>query len=388
MDMVTLGRTGITVNKNGFGALPIQRISQEDAVFLARKAYKAGIRFFDTARAYTDSEVKLGEAFDGIRSEVYIATKTAAQNAEEFWKDLHTSLHNLRTDYVDLYQFHNPAFCPKPGDGSGLYEAALEAKGKGMIRHIGITNHRLSVAKEAIESGLYETLQFPFSYISGEQELELVQLCKAHEMGFIAMKGLSGGLIANSAAAYAFEAQFEGVLPIWGVQREKELDDAAFLQEAMELSALCRSYGVPFIINDNVEIAIKCHADGIHVGQEDMAAADVRAKVGPDMIIGVSAHSIEEAQRAVAHGADYLGVGAAFSTHTKTDVDVLPEGRLKEICDSVDVPVVAIGGIHKDNILKLKGSGADGVALVSAIFSAEDIEAECKELKALTEQII
>ena len=143
--------------------------------------------------------------------------------------------------------------------------------------------------------------------------------------------------------------------------REKELDDA---------------------------IAIKCHADGIHVGQEDMAAADVRAKVGPDMIIGVSAHSVEEAQLAVAHGADYLGVGAAFSTHTKTDVDVLPEGRLKEICDSVDVPVVAIGGIHKDNILKLKGSGADGVALVSAIFSAEDIEAECKELKALTEQII
>ena len=150
--------------------------------------------------------------------------------------------------------------------------------------------------------------------------------------------------------------------------REKELDDAAFLQEAMELSTLCRSYGVPFIINDNVEIAIKCHADGIHVGQEDMAAADVRAKVGPDMIIGVSAHSVEEAQLAVAHGADYLGVGAAFS--------------------SVDVPVVAIGGIHKDNILKLRGSGADGVALVSAIFSAEDIEAECKELKALTEQII
>lgn len=191
MDMVTLGRTGITVNKNGFGALPIQRISQEDAVFLARKAYKAGIRFFDTARAYTDSEVKLGEAFDGIRSEVYIATKTAAQNAEEFWKDLHTSLNNLRTDYVDIYQFHNPSFCPKPGDGSGLYE----------------------------------TLQFPFSYISGEQELELVQLCKENEMGFIAMKGLSGGLITNSAAAYAFEAQFEGVLPIWGVQREKELDE-------------------------------------------------------------------------------------------------------------------------------------------------------------------
>ena len=191
MDMVTLGSTGITVNKNGFGALPIQRISQEDAVYLARKAYRAGIRFFDTARAYTDSEVKLGEAFDGIRTEVYIATKTAAQNAEDFWKDLHTSLTNLRTDYIDLYQFHNPAFCPKPGDGSGLYE----------------------------------TLQFPFSYISGEQELELVNKCKAANMGFIAMKGLSGGLITNSAAAYAFEAQYDGVLPIWGVQREKELDE-------------------------------------------------------------------------------------------------------------------------------------------------------------------
>ena len=158
----------------------------------------------------------------------YIATKTAAQNAEDFWKDLHTSLTNLRTDYVDLYQFHNPAFCPKPGDGSGLYEAALEAKEKGMIRHIGITNHRLSVAREAIESGLYETLQFPFSYISGEQELELVNACKEHEMGFIAMKGLSGGLITNSAAAYAFEAQYDGVLPIWGVQREKELDEFLF----------------------------------------------------------------------------------------------------------------------------------------------------------------
>ena len=195
MDMVTLGSTGITVNKNGFGALPIQRISQEDAVYLARKAYRAGIRFFDTARAYTDSEVKLGEAFDGIRTEVYIATKTAAQNAEDFWKDLHTSLTNLHTDYIDLYQFHNPAFCPKPGDGSGLYEAMQEAKAKGMIRHIGITNHRLAVAHEAIDSGLYETLQFPFSYISGEQELELVNKCKAANMGFIAMKGLSGGLI-------------------------------------------------------------------------------------------------------------------------------------------------------------------------------------------------
>ena len=170
--------------------------------------------------------------------------------------------------------------------------------------------------------------------------------------------------------------------------REKELDDAAFLQEAMELSALCRSYGVPFIINDNVDIAIHCHADGIHVGQEDMAAADVRAKVGPDMLLGVSAHSVEEARLAVAHGADYLGVGAAFSTHTKTDVSEMPRQTLLDICNAVDVPVVAIGGIHKENILQLKGTGVDGVALVSAIFAADDIETECKELKALSEQII
>ncbi len=225
MDMVTLGSTGITVNKNGFGALPIQRISQEDAVRLIRKAYDGGIRFFDTARFYTDSECKLGQALEGIREQVYIATKTAAETAEDFWKDLNTSLHNLRTDHIDLYQFHNPAWCPKPGDGTGVYEAMLEAKARGMVRHIGITNHRLAVAKEAIASGLYETLQFPFSYISGEQERELVALCRERNMGFIAMKALSGGLITNSAAAYSFEAQFDNVLPIWGVQRERELDE-------------------------------------------------------------------------------------------------------------------------------------------------------------------
>ena len=225
MDMVTLGSTGIAVNKNGFGALPIQRISLEDAADLARKAYAAGITFFDTARAYSDSEVKLGEAFDGMREKVYIATKTMAQDVEGFWKDLETSLKNLRTDYIDIYQFHNPAFCPKPGDGTGLYEAMLEAKAQGKIRHIGITNHRLAVAHEAIESGLYETLQFPFCYLATEKDMEVEEACRKAGMGFIAMKALSGGLINNSRAAYAFEAQYENVLPIWGVQREKELDE-------------------------------------------------------------------------------------------------------------------------------------------------------------------
>lgn len=225
MEKVTLGKTGITVNKNGFGALPIQRISMDDAVSLARRAFEAGITFFDTARFYTDSEEKLGEAFDGMREKVYIATKTAAQNADEFWKDLEVSLKNLRTDYIDLYQFHNPSFCPKPGDGTGLYEAMLEAKAQGKIRHIGITNHRLTVANEAIDSGLYETLQFPFCYLATEKDLALVEKCKKADMGFIAMKALSGGLITNSSAAYAFEAQFDNVLPIWGVQRKSELEE-------------------------------------------------------------------------------------------------------------------------------------------------------------------
>ena len=170
--------------------------------------------------------------------------------------------------------------------------------------------------------------------------------------------------------------------------REKELDEEAFLKEAFELHDLCKKYNVPFFINDNVDIAIRCHAEGIHVGQDDMAAAQVRQRVGDGVMIGVSAHTVQEALDAVAHGADYLGVGAVFATHTKTDVSEMPRQTLLDICNAVDVPVVAIGGIHKDNILELKGSGVDGVALVSAIFSAKDIEAECRELKALSEQII
>lgn len=225
MVTVTLGKTNITVNKNGFGALPIQRISKQAAISLIQKAYKNGINFFDTARFYTDSEEKLGEALIGIREKVYIATKTAAVTADDFWKDLDISLHNLQTDYIDIYQFHNPSFCPKPNDGSGLYEAMSEAKKQGKIRHIGITNHRLQVAKEAIDSGLYEVLQFPFCYLATEKDIEIVEKCKKANMGFIAMKALSGGLLTNSEAAYAFLSQYEQVLPIWGVQKEKELDE-------------------------------------------------------------------------------------------------------------------------------------------------------------------
>ncbi|TAH64974.1 MAG: aldo/keto reductase [Anaerolineaceae bacterium] len=225
MVQVTLGRTGITVNKNGFGALPIQRINKEEAAVLLKKAYSNGIYFYDTARFYTDSEEKIGYALSDVRENIYIATKTMATTPDGFFKDLEISLSNLKTDYIDLYQFHNPSFCPKPGDGTGLYEAMLEAKSKKMIKHIGISNHRLKVAKEAILSGLYETLQYPFSYLVNQQEIELVNLCAENKMGFIAMKALSGGLITNARAAYAYLAQYPNVLPIWGIQKEKELDE-------------------------------------------------------------------------------------------------------------------------------------------------------------------
>lgn len=225
MDYVTLGRTEIKVCKNGFGALPIQRISFDSAKEILLHAYNIGINFFDTARFYTDSEEKIGYALSDVRDKIYIATKTAAQNADDFWKDLNTSLNNMKTDYIDIYQFHNPSFCPKPNDGTGLYEAMLEAKAQGKIRFIGLTNHRLAVAQEAIDSGLYDTIQFPFCYLATDKDIAIVENCKKNNLGFIAMKGLSGGLITNSAAAYAFMAQYDNVLPIWGVQRMSELNE-------------------------------------------------------------------------------------------------------------------------------------------------------------------
>ena len=233
MDLVVLGKTGLTVNKNGFGALPVQRVSKKEAVYLLQKAFYNGINYFDTARVYSDSEEKLGAAFEYTRERIVISTKTAAQDATGMRRDLEESLRRLKTDYIDIYQFHNPAFCPKPGDGSGLYEEALKAKEEGKIRHIGITNHRLAVAKEAIDSGLYETLQFPFSYLASDKDLEVVKQCGEAGMGFIAMKGLAGGLIHNSACAYAYMAQpqFAHVAPIWGIQRESELDEFLSYQE-------------------------------------------------------------------------------------------------------------------------------------------------------------
>ncbi len=225
MKQVTLGKTGITVPQNAFGALPIQRVGMEDAVKILRRAYEGGMRFFDTARAYSDSEEKLGNAFEGMRDKIYIATKTMARTPKDFWDQLETSLELLKTDYIDIYQFHCVDICYREGDGTGMYECMLEAKRQGKIRHIGVTAHKLNVAQECIESGLYETLQYPFSYLSSEKERKLVEMCKEHNMGFIAMKGLAGGLLNHSEAVFAYMSQFDNVLPIWGIQKMEELEE-------------------------------------------------------------------------------------------------------------------------------------------------------------------
>lgn len=232
MIKVKLGNTGIIANKNGFGALPIQRIDINNAVKLIHMALDGGVNFFDTARAYSDSEEKLGVALEGIdRSSYYIATKTAAKTGGQLKSELETSLKNLKTDYIDIYQLHCAPKCFRPGDEDGVYNAALQAKKEGKVKHIGITAHLLNVAQEAVESGLYETLQFPFAYISGEQEIALVKKCEDAGMGFLGMKGLAGGLLTNSRLCYWFACQYETVLPLWGVQRESELAEFLSYQD-------------------------------------------------------------------------------------------------------------------------------------------------------------
>ncbi len=225
MKNITLGSTGITTPQNAFGALPIQRDDMDSAIKLLRRAYDGGITFFDTARAYSDSEEKIGNALSDVRKNIFIATKTMALTPDEMKQQLETSLSLLKTDYIDIYQFHCAPRCISPDDGSGMYEQMLDFKRQGIVRHIGITAHKIGVAEESIESGLYETLQFPFSYLSGERELALAEKCREKNMGLIAMKGLAGGIITDSKMAYAFIGQFDNVLPIWGIQRENELDE-------------------------------------------------------------------------------------------------------------------------------------------------------------------
>jgi uncharacterized protein len=225
MEKIRLGRTNLLVSRNGFGAIPIQRISFEDAGHILRKAYDHGINFFDTARGYTDSEEKIGAALSDVRKEIIIATKTHAGDKEAVLKNLETSLRNLRTDYIDIYQIHNPPKLPDHHDPSSALSGLLEARKQGKIRFIGITNHRLEVVLEAIAGGLYDTIQYPLSALSTAADLKVIEECRKHDLGFIAMKALAGGLLTNAAAAFAFLRQYENVIPIWGIQTESELDE-------------------------------------------------------------------------------------------------------------------------------------------------------------------
>ena len=242
MREIILGTTGIRTPQNAFGALPIQRVDKQTAVKLLRGAYEGGMVFFDTARAYSDSEEKLGEAFEGMREKIFISSKTQATTPEKFWTDLDTTLKNLRTDYLDLHQFHCAKQCYRPGDGTGMYEAMLEAKKQGKVRHIGITAHLLNVAEEIVKCGLYETLQYPFSYLATDREIRLVLDTEKAGMGFIAMKGLSGGLLTNSEACMAFMSQYP-VLPIWGIQRETELKEwLSFFEKDVKMTEEIRAF--------------------------------------------------------------------------------------------------------------------------------------------------
>ena len=234
---ITLGSTGITVPQNAFGALPIQRDDMETSVQILRKAYEGGMKFFDTARAYSDSEEKIGEALSDVRKDIFIATKTGAKDTEEMKQHIDTSLKNMKTDYIDIYQFHCAGRCIRPEDGSGMYELMEDFKRQGIIHHIGITAHKIGVAEDCVESGLYETMQFPFSYLADDREVALVKRCAEKNMGFIAMKGLAGGLINNSVMAYAYMTQFDNVLPIWGIQRMSELDEwLSYMDDAPQLT--------------------------------------------------------------------------------------------------------------------------------------------------------
>ncbi|MGI6664288.1 MAG: aldo/keto reductase [Christensenellaceae bacterium] len=225
MKKVRLGRTDLMVTKTAFGALPIQRVDKATAVSILRNAYDAGINFFDTARAYSDSEEKMGAALSDVRENIVIATKSGASTKKELKAHLETSLRNLKTDYIDIYQLHNAQTIPDPNDSESLYGGLLEAKKEGKIRHISFTAHRHDIAVEGVNSGLFDTLQYPLSYLSSQRDIDLLNLCEEKDVGFIAMKALSGGLCSSAKAVFAFMQEHPYAVPIYGIQRQEELDE-------------------------------------------------------------------------------------------------------------------------------------------------------------------
>jgi predicted aldo/keto reductase-like oxidoreductase len=228
METILLGQTNLAVTKPAFGALPIQRCSQEEAVAILQRAYEGGIRFFDTANAYTDSEEKIGLALSPVRPDIVLATKSQGRDKKTVLAHIQQSLERMKTDYIDLFQLHQVSNWEEVNDA---YEGALEAKEKGYIRHIGVTTHSLSFAFQLVESDRFETMQYPFSYLSSSEEFRLVQRCREKNMGYIAMKALAGGMLSNARAVHAFMAQQEGVVPIYGVQTMEELNQWLTLAE-------------------------------------------------------------------------------------------------------------------------------------------------------------
>ncbi len=231
MDKIKLGRTNLMVSRTGFGCLPIQRISRDEARDLLMTAYDNGVNLFDTARMYSDSEEKIGYALKDVREKVIIATKTHAPDVKTFDEHLAASLKNLRTDYIDIYQIHHPKKMPRPEDGSGLYEALLRAREQGKIRFISISSHRQDVSTAALETGLYDTLQYPLNCISSDLDVRICRLAGTKDIGFIAMKPMSGGLLLSARASFAYLRQFDHVVPIWGVQRPAELAEILELEK-------------------------------------------------------------------------------------------------------------------------------------------------------------
>ena len=225
MEKIRLGKTNLMVSRTSFGAIPIQRVSTEESTDILRKAYANGVNFYDTARVYGTSEGRIGNALGDVRDNIIIASKTLAKNGKDLRKDLEDSLAELKTDYIDIYQFHNPPFVPRPGAWEGLYDEAITAKQEGKIRHIGASSHLLDVAREMVMSGFIDTMQYPMSSIASEDEIKLIELCKDYDVGFIAMKAMAGGLISNAKSAFVFLRQFDNVVPIWGIQFLWELDE-------------------------------------------------------------------------------------------------------------------------------------------------------------------
>jgi aryl-alcohol dehydrogenase-like predicted oxidoreductase len=231
MQQIIFGKTGLTVSRTGFGCIPIQRISYEESTALLRRAYDQGITLYDTANAYTTSEDRIGTALHDVRDKIVLCTKSFPGSPDKVMENIENSLQKLRTDYLDVLQLHNPSFVPKPGGEDGLYDCLLKAKTQGKIRNIGITFHSKDRAREAVLSGLYDTLQYPLSYLSSAEELDLIKLCLEQNMGLLAMKGLCGGLLTNAKAAFAFLRQYENLVPIWGMQKMQELEEFLFYEQ-------------------------------------------------------------------------------------------------------------------------------------------------------------